>query len=262
MALSLAHTRCFTAKQTPQALCIPPRPRAVAARVAGGAPTGWTAHHHRAADAAAHDAAISPSRRGFFAITVGGGVYLMTKPALAAEGASNTFLGYSLQPDLYLGQGYQLAMNYKDAPKYKFEYPSDWEESPVSKTDKSTMGMDGMVVDPASRGRTKAFVVALGGKDYEMAHLTDTTSTLRAMAGGDPDLREAVSNASAVSASVKKIQGVETYCYEIEGDKAHYLAKVAQKDGTIFGMFASTPLAAWERNEKGLRMIYDSFTLL
>jgi len=46
------------------------------------------------------------------------------------------------------------------------------------------------------------------------------------------------------------------------GDKAHYLAKVAQKDGTIFGMFASTPLAAWERNEKGLRMIYDSFTLL
>jgi len=50
-----------------------------------------------------------------------------------------------------------------------------------------------------------------------MAHLTDTTSTLRAMAGGDPDLREAVSNASAVSASVKKIQGVETYCYEIEG---------------------------------------------
>jgi len=105
MALSLAHTRCFTAKQTPQALCIPPRPRAVAARVAGGAPSvgGWTAHHHRAADAAAHDAAISLSRRGFFAITVGGGVYLMTKPALADEGASNTFLGYSLQPDLYLG---------------------------------------------------------------------------------------------------------------------------------------------------------------
>ena len=45
------------------------------------------------------------------------------------------------------------------------------------------MGMDGLVVDPASRGRTRVFVVALGGKDYADARLTDAASTLRAMAG-------------------------------------------------------------------------------
>jgi hypothetical protein len=49
--------------------------------------------------------------------------------------------------------------------------------------------MDGLVRDPGHK-RTRAFVVALGGKDYADARLTDANSTLRAMAGGDPDLRE------------------------------------------------------------------------
>lgn len=38
-------------------------------------------------------------------------------------------------PDLYLGYGAS-----KDSPPlYSFEYPSDWEEQVVTKTDKSTM---------------------------------------------------------------------------------------------------------------------------
>jgi hypothetical protein len=37
---------------------------------------------------------------------------------------------------------------------------------------------------------------------------------------------------------------------------------VAIKDGTVFGLFASAPLAKWELNEAGLRRIYDTFTLL
>lgn len=47
------------------------------------------------------------------------------------------------------------------------------------------------------------------------------------------------------------------------GDNAHYLAKVALKDGTVFGMFASAPLRAWDAGgADGLRHIYDSFVLL
>jgi hypothetical protein len=37
------------------------------------------------------------------------------------------------------------------------------------------------------------------------------------MAGSDPDLREAVSNASNMDATKRVIDGVETYCYDISG---------------------------------------------
>jgi hypothetical protein len=41
-------------------------------------------------------------------------------------------------PDLYLGYGAA-----RDTPaQYSFEYPSDWEEAVVTKTDKSTMVRD------------------------------------------------------------------------------------------------------------------------
>ncbi|KAI8467560.1 MAG: hypothetical protein J3K34DRAFT_430131 [Monoraphidium minutum] len=151
-------------------------------------------------------------------------------------------------------------MNY-DEPRYTFEYPVAWEEEPVSKTDKSTMGMDGLVRDPKSR-RTRAFVIALGGKDYAMARLVDSKMAIQAMAGGDPDLREAISNAGSMKATKEMIDGVETYCYDIDGDRAHYLAKVAIKDQTVYGLFVVTPAAAWAANQGGMRRVYDTFTLL
>jgi hypothetical protein len=46
------------------------------------------------------------------------------------------------------------------------------------------------------------------------------------------------------------------------GDKAHYLAKVAIKDGTVFGLFVSAPAATFEEQKPGLRKIFDTFTLL
>jgi hypothetical protein len=37
---------------------------------------------------------------------------------------------------------------------------------------------------------------------------------------------------------------------------------VGIKDGTVFGLFAHTPLASWEENQGALRKIYDTFTML
>ncbi|KIY97052.1 thylakoid lumen protein [Monoraphidium neglectum] len=246
------------------------------AQVAGRA---W----HTNADARdASQEASAVTRRAFIALTAGTGTYLLTPrgataarsppngaPAAAAGGTDGwaKFTGYALQPDLYLGQGYTRPMNYDNEPKYTFEYPGSWQEEPVSKTDKSTMGMDGMVRDPRSK-RTKAFVVTLGGKDYAMARLTDAKMAIQAgrfsfaMAGSDPDLREAVSNASNMDATKRVIDGVETYCYDISGDRAHYLAKVAIKDQTVFGLFVATPVNAWDANQGGMRHVYDSFKLL
>mgnify|MGYP001811282873 CR=1 FL=1 len=42
--------------------------------------------------------------------------------------------------------------------------------------------MDGLVRDPKSRGRTKAFVIALGGKDYAMARLIDAKMAIQVSA--------------------------------------------------------------------------------
>lgn len=46
------------------------------------------------------------------------------------------------------------------------------------------------------------------------------------------------------------------------GDKAHYLAKVSIKNGTVFGLFTSTPLNAWDANAGRLRHVYDTFKLM
>lgn len=55
-------------------------------------------------------------------------------PAFASVGYEK-FLGYNQQPDLYMGYGQA-----QDTPaQYSFEYPADWEEQAVTKTDKSTM---------------------------------------------------------------------------------------------------------------------------
>jgi hypothetical protein len=55
-------------------------------------------------------------------------------PAFGSVGYEK-FLGYNQQPDLYLGYGQAS----EAAPQYSFEYPADWEEQAVTKTDKSTM---------------------------------------------------------------------------------------------------------------------------
>jgi hypothetical protein len=43
--------------------------------------------------------------------------------------------GYNMQPDLYLGYGKTMNME----PMYTFEYPAEWVEDDVTKTEKSTM---------------------------------------------------------------------------------------------------------------------------
>jgi hypothetical protein len=45
--------------------------------------------------------------------------------------------GYNMQPDLYLGRDYGTSMN--QSPQYSFEYPAEWEEDEITKTEKSTM---------------------------------------------------------------------------------------------------------------------------
>jgi hypothetical protein len=42
-----------------------------------------------------------------------------------------------MQPDLFLGQGYGTSIN--QTPQYSFEYPAEWEEDEITKTEKSTM---------------------------------------------------------------------------------------------------------------------------
>lgn len=71
-----------------------------------------------------------------------------------------------------------------------------------------------------------------------------------------------MSNAASVTSEKRTLGGIETYCYEIQGDKAHYLAKVARHKGTVFALFAAAPVARWDESEAGLRRAYDTFQML
>eukprot|EP00877_Chromochloris_zofingiensis_P002546 jgi/Chrzof1/12292/Cz06g29040.t1_P19-1 len=179
-------------------------------------------------------------------------------PAQSATQGFKTFLGYSLQPDLYMGYGASI----NNEPLYTFEYPASWEEMIPTKTEKSTMGMDGRVVNPTKKGKENAFVIALGGKDYADARLTDLKSTLVAMAGSDPDLREVVSNAIQINQEVKKVAGRDVYMYDILSDRYRYLSTVSIKDGTVFGLFIKAPPQTFIADEDDLRHIQKSFQLL
>jgi hypothetical protein len=143
---------------------------------------------------------------------------------------------------------------------YSFEYPASWEEQAVTKTDKSTMGMDGMVKHPKTR-KEQAYVIALGGKDYRDSVLKDAKTSLIVIAGGDPDLRQAVSDGEVKQVS-KTINGTPMYMYEINSDKRGYLSTIGKKGDTVFALVVTAPRAAFTEDAQALRHIQDTFKLL
>lgn len=168
------------------------------------------------------------------------------------------FLGYNQQPDLYMGYGAASAQ-----AKYSFKYPATWVTREVSKTEKSTMGMDGRVDDPDSP-KTFAYVLALGGKDYADSVLKDARSSLIAVAGGDPDLRQAMTDGT-VETGTKKVAGVEggvVYTADVASDRKRFLATVAKKGDTVFALVVASPARTFGRDEAELRRIQETFTLL
>jgi hypothetical protein len=173
-----------------------------------------------------------------------------------ADGEFKTFLGYNQAPDLYLGYG----ASRDSPPMYSFEYPSDWEEEAVTKTDKSTMGMDGMVKHPSTR-KEQAYVIALGGKDYRDSVLKDAKTSLIVIAGGDPDLRQAVTDGE-VKQVERKINGTPMFTYEITSDKRNYLSTIGKKGDTVFALVVTAPHAAYEKDAVALKHIQDTFKLL
>lgn len=216
------------------------------------------------ASAAPNDASStpSPSRRAVLLAVPAGALLLQSGIVTSgfigparAEGYK-TFLGYSQAPDLYLGYGAA-----KDSPPlYTFEYPASWEEEAPSKTTKSTMGMDGLVLHPKTR-KEQAYVVALGGKDYRDSVLKDARTSLIAIAGGDPDLRQAVTDGE-VKQVERTINGTPMYMYEITSDRRTYLSTIGKKGDTIFALVVTAPHNAFEQDAADLRHIQDTFKLL
>lgn len=201
------------------------------------------------------DDAFKPSRRTMLVAVPAAATLILTGPPAFAE-SYQQFLGYNQAPDLYLGYGAA-----RDSPaQYSFEYPADWEEAVVTKTDKSTMGMDGMVKHPSTR-KEQAYVIALGGKDYRDSVLKDAKTSLTVIAGGDPDLRQAVTDGEVKQVS-KTINGTPMYMYEITSDKRNYLSTIGKKGDTVFALVVTAPHAAFDKDGQALRHIQDTFKLL
>lgn len=178
------------------------------------------------------------------------------QPSKATTQGFKKFLGYSQAPDLYLGYGQA-----KDAaPMYSFEYPADWEEETPTKTEKSTMGMDGRVIAPRTR-KEMAYVVALGGKDYRDSVLKDAKTSLTVIAGGDPDMRQALTD-GVVKQDEKRINGTAMYVYDVKSDKRHYLSTIGKKGDTVYALVVTAPANAYEKDAEGLRHIQETFQLL
>eukprot|EP00882_Tetradesmus_deserticola_P006473 GHRQ01006811.1.p2 GENE.GHRQ01006811.1~~GHRQ01006811.1.p2 ORF type:complete len:229 (+),score=54.83 GHRQ01006811.1:261-947(+) len=170
------------------------------------------------------------------------------------------FLGYSAAPDLYLGYGQKTDSRVADPPLYSFEYPADWTEEIPTKTAKSTMGMDGLVMHPKTR-KELAYVVALGGKDYRDSVLKDARSSLIVFAGSDPDLRQAVSDGK-VEQATRRVNGNDLYMFDIASDKRRYLSTIGKKGDTIFALVVTAPSKAFEQDYAALKHIQDTFQLL
>jgi hypothetical protein len=178
----------------------------------------------------------------------------------AGESDYKKFLGYSAAPDLYLGYGQATDNRMADPPVYSFEYPADWTEEIPTKTEKSTMGMDGRVMHPSTR-KELAYVVALGGKDYRDSVLKDARSSLIVFAGGDPDLRQAVTDGK-VQQATKRVNGSDLYVFDIASEKRRYLSSIGKKGDTVFALVVTAPSSAFEKDYAALKHIQDTFQLL
>lgn len=198
------------------------------------------------------------SRRTLFITIPAAPVLLHALKAKADdEAAYKMFTGYNMQPDLYLGYG--TSMNH--IPMYTFEYPVSWEEDSVTKTEKSTMGMDGRVIHP-KRAKEKAFVIALGGKDYADARMVSLKQTMDAFAGGDADLRECLSDAYDLQEDARKVDGRDVFYYDIKSDKRRYLSTISLKDGTMYALFVTAPVSSFAKDEEQLKHIQNTFKLM
>lgn len=204
-------------------------------------------------------ARASASRRAILTVPV---LLPLLDAARAHAGDSDykKFLGYSAAPDLYLGYGQKNDNRVADPPLYSFEYPADWTEEIPTKTEKSTMGMDGRVMHPSTR-KELAYVVALGGKDYRDSVLKDARSSLIVFAGGDPDLRQAVTDGK-VEQATKRVNGSDLFVFDIASDKRRYLSSIGKKGDTVFALVVTAPANAFERDYAGLKHIQDTFQLL
>lgn len=196
----------------------------------------------------------------FITVPVAVTVWHAWSSAQAAEDSYRKFMGYNMQPDLYLGRDYGTSMN--QSPQYSFEYPAEWEEDEITKTEKSTMGMDGRVMDP-NHPKERAYVIALGGKDYKDARMVNLKQTMDAFAGGDADLRAAITDATDMKQVVKKVAGKEVYMYDITSDRRRFLSTIAQgQDGTMYALFVTATPSGFAKKEQQLRHIQDTFVLL
>jgi len=150
-------------------------------------------------------------------------------------------------------------------PKYSFEYPGEYKVHKPTKTEKSTMGMDGCVIHTQDKD-VKAFVISLSGPDYRGAQLNpDKHKQLLAMATSDYDMREAISSASSIEARERKLPGSSTkvYDYEIKSEEGHWLSTMGVgPDGTMFALMIVSPNNMWGRVEGDMRHLQSTFQLL
>lgn len=170
-----------------------------------------------------------------------------------------TFLGYATPPTSYGGYG----GNAKEAPRYTFEYPSNWKPDQPNKVEKGTQGIDGRVVNPRGKDQ-RAFVITLtrAGEDNASFKLADIDSTLSGFAGADYDLQDALSGSTNKSATTRQLQGATFYDYEIESPDYHYLASVTVSQGKIFALFVRSPAKTFGPNAEKLRHVISTFKLL
>eukprot|EP00878_Enallax_costatus_P009499 GHUV01009927.1.p1 GENE.GHUV01009927.1~~GHUV01009927.1.p1 ORF type:complete len:156 (+),score=41.08 GHUV01009927.1:984-1451(+) len=121
-------------------------------------------------------------------------------------------------------------------------------------------GMDGRVHHPRTK-KEMAYVVALGGKDYRESVLKDAKTSLIIIAGGDPDMRQALSDGVVKQAQVR-INGTDMYIYDLRSDKRHYLSTIGKKGDTVYALVVTAPSNAYEKDVAGLRHIQETFQLL
>lgn len=125
--------------------------------------------------------------------------------------------------------------------------------------------------------------------------LKDARTSLMVVAGGDPDMRQALSDGTVqqvcfvlvgwwkgdgcvthvhshthisfntslyLEQSLRRVDGTDMYVYELASQRRHYLSSVAKKGDTVFALVVTAPAAAFERDEPALRHIQESFRLL
>eukprot|EP00887_Chlorella_sp_A99_P003149 scaffold9.g3149.t1 len=101
-----------------------------------------------------------------------------------------TFYGLATPPTSYGGYG---GNDPNASPKYSFDYPAEWKQDVINKTDKGTQGIDCRLYNPRNK-QQQVFVITFGraGEDNKSFRLTDIDSTIAGFAGADYDMQARV----------------------------------------------------------------------